>query len=182
MASLTSRGTRALHRSYRWLTATRSRRRLLLRSTLVVLLAPILLQWVLAYVLGGDARLLPPELAHARHLLLVTAHPDDECLFFAPSVLGVLDRDPDVQGGLLVLSTGEKQLYRPSQPPFPRSRADTPTTRQATIMALANGASGSLKGRARPSELDRRDARPWTTQISRTIPKYGGTPTPSSPS
>jgi N-acetylglucosaminylphosphatidylinositol deacetylase len=37
----------------------------------------------------------------------VTAHPDDECLFFSPSILGVLDRNRDITGGLLVMSTGK---------------------------------------------------------------------------
>ncbi|GJN69921.1 N-acetylglucosaminyl phosphatidylinositol deacetylase [Purpureocillium lilacinum] len=95
-----------LLRPCRWLVATRSRRRALVRVGLVVVLVPLLLQLVLAYLLGGDARLLPPELLRAKNLLLVTAHPDDECLFFAPSVLGVLDRNHAVKGSLLVMSTG----------------------------------------------------------------------------
>jgi len=36
----------------------------------------------------------------------VTAHPDDECLFFSPAILGVLDGNPDTTGGLIVLSSG----------------------------------------------------------------------------
>lgn len=80
--------------------------RLLLRITLVILITPVLLQILLAYVVGNDARLLPPALHQAKNLLIVTAHPDDECLFFAPSILGVLDENPTIVGGLLVLSTG----------------------------------------------------------------------------
>jgi len=80
--------------------------RLLPRVLLVILIAPLLLQILIAYIIGDDARLLPPALQRAQNLLIVTAHPDDECLFFAPSILGVLDRNPDTVGGLLVLSTG----------------------------------------------------------------------------
>jgi len=84
--------------------------RLLLRIALVILMAPVLLQILLAYVVGNDARLLPPALHEAKNLLIVTAHPDDECLFFAPSILGVLDKNPNTVGGLLVLSTGKITL------------------------------------------------------------------------
>lgn len=100
------RVTAYLSRAWSTLVATRNRRRWLARLGLLTLLVPIFLQWTLAYLLGSDARLLPPELQHAKNLLVVTAHPDDECLFFAPSILGVLDRDHDVRGGLLVMSTG----------------------------------------------------------------------------
>ncbi|KAG6009074.1 hypothetical protein E4U43_000056 [Claviceps pusilla] len=96
----------SLSRSCHWLTATRTRRRWLIRTALVAFLFPLLLQWVLAYILGSDARLLPPELLKAKNLLVVTAHPDDECLFFSPSILGVLNRNKDVRGGLIVMSTG----------------------------------------------------------------------------
>jgi hypothetical protein len=83
--------------------------RLLLRIVLVVMIVPFLLQILLAYIVGNDARLLPPALHQAKNLLIVTAHPDDECLFFAPSILGVLDKNknPNIVGGLLVLSTGK---------------------------------------------------------------------------
>lgn len=84
-------------------------RRLLLRLILVIAITPFVLQILLAYVVGSDFRLLPAELQQAKNLLIVTAHPDDECLFFAPSILGVLDRNPDTVGGLLVMSTGESR-------------------------------------------------------------------------
>lgn len=82
-------------------------RRLLLRLILVIAITPFVLQILLAYVVGSDFRLLPAELQQAKNLLIVTAHPDDECLFFAPSILGVLDRNPNTVGSLLVMSTGE---------------------------------------------------------------------------
>lgn len=83
-------------RAWRWM----------LRGAVVAMVLPVLLQWLVAYVVGSDARILPPQLLTAKNLLIVTAHPDDECLFFAPSILGVLDRNRAVTGGLLVMSTG----------------------------------------------------------------------------
>ncbi|KAL2156633.1 hypothetical protein VTH82DRAFT_1378 [Thermothelomyces myriococcoides] len=77
-----------------------------LRVAVITLLLPILLQWVVAYLVGSDTRILPPQLLAAKSLLIVTAHPDDECLFFSPSILGVLDRNRGVTGALLVMSTG----------------------------------------------------------------------------
>jgi len=72
----------------------------------VALVLPLVLQWVIAYLVGSDIRVLPAQLQAAKNLLIVTAHPDDECLFFAPSILGVLDRNHQIKGGLLVMSTG----------------------------------------------------------------------------
>ncbi|KAK3369433.1 putative deacetylase LmbE-like domain-containing protein [Lasiosphaeria ovina] len=83
-------------RAWRWL----------VRIALLALVIPLLLQWVIAYLVGDDARILPPQLLAAKNLLIVTAHPDDECLFFSPSILGVLDRNKAITGGLLVMSTG----------------------------------------------------------------------------
>lgn len=84
---------------------SRKARRWLPRIALFVLLTPILLQWIIAYVVGKDVRLLPGQLQSAKNLLIVTAHPDDECLFFAPSILAILDNS-GVKGGLLAMSTG----------------------------------------------------------------------------
>lgn len=79
------------------------------RIVVLAVLTPVILQWLIANVVGNDARILPPQLQHAKNLLVVTAHPDDECLFFSPSILGVLDRNKNVMGGLLVMSTGLTQ-------------------------------------------------------------------------
>ncbi|SPQ22994.1 639a7789-5f66-48dc-94c0-d87af1cab84a [Thermothielavioides terrestris] len=87
---------RVPRRAWRWI----------IRVALLALLVPVLLQWVIAYIVGSDARILPPQLLAAKNLLIVTAHPDDECLFFSPSILGVLDRNRAITGGLLVMSTG----------------------------------------------------------------------------
>ncbi|KAK4160646.1 putative deacetylase LmbE-like domain-containing protein [Cladorrhinum sp. PSN259] len=77
-----------------------------LRLALLAAVIPVVLQCLIAYVVGSDARILPPQLLHAKNLLIVTAHPDDECLFFSPSILGVLERNKNTVGGLLVMSTG----------------------------------------------------------------------------
>jgi hypothetical protein len=79
---------------------------LLLLILTFVLILSILLQFILAYIVAKDPRILPPALRRARNLLIVTAHPDDECLFFSPAILGVLDGNPDTTGGLIVLSSG----------------------------------------------------------------------------
>jgi N-acetylglucosaminylphosphatidylinositol deacetylase len=79
---------------------------LLLRILAFVLILSILLQFILAYIVAKDPRILPPALRRAKNLLIVTAHPDDECLFFSPAILGVLDGNPDTTGGLIVLSSG----------------------------------------------------------------------------
>ena len=79
---------------------------LLLRILTFILILSIVLQFILAYIVAKDPRILPPALRRAKNLLIVTAHPDDECLFFAPAILGVLDSNPDTKGGLIVLSSG----------------------------------------------------------------------------
>ncbi|KAK0630944.1 putative deacetylase LmbE-like domain-containing protein [Bombardia bombarda] len=88
--------SRVPRRAWRWIN----------RLVLLALVVPIVLQWLVAYLVGSDARILPPQLLAAKNLLIVTAHPDDECLFFAPSILGVLDRNKAMTGALLVMSTG----------------------------------------------------------------------------
>ena len=81
--------------------------RLLPRILFLVFVVPLFLQFLLAYLVGRDPRVLPSALQQAKNLLIVTAHPDDECLFFAPSILAVLD-STETKGGLLVLSTGKQ--------------------------------------------------------------------------
>lgn len=85
--------------------------RWIVRVTLVALLVPVVLQWIIAYLIGSDARILPAQLLAAKSLLVVTAHPDDECLFFSPSILGTLDRNRDITRGLLVMSIGASILW-----------------------------------------------------------------------
>ncbi|KAL1910608.1 hypothetical protein Sste5344_003505 [Sporothrix stenoceras] len=92
--------------SFRSISLSRRAWRRLFQIALFLMLFPPLLQWTIAYLVGGDIRLLPQELQGAKNLLIVTAHPDDECLFFAPSILGVLDRNRGVHGSLISMSTG----------------------------------------------------------------------------
>ncbi|KAI9680379.1 MAG: hypothetical protein M1829_001265 [Trizodia sp. TS-e1964] len=67
---------------------------------------PVLLFLLLAYPLAHSPHLVPAPIQSAKNLLLVTAHPDDECLFFGPSVLSILARNANTTGGLLVFSAG----------------------------------------------------------------------------
>lgn len=67
--------------------------------------------WLLAYRLTNDPRLVPRAFRQAKNILFVTAHPDDESLFFSPSVLYRSD-DPAVTRGLLVLSAGMYNAQR----------------------------------------------------------------------
>ncbi|KAH8898915.1 LmbE-like protein [Thozetella sp. PMI_491] len=90
---------RANRRLWRWT----------VRIAVLAVVVPVLLQWILGYLLGSDTRLLPTELQSAKNLLIVTAHPDDECLFFSPAILGVLDRNRQINGGLIVMSTGNNE-------------------------------------------------------------------------
>ena len=41
----------------------------------------------------------------AKNALVVTAHPDDECMFFAPTILQLV-QEPNTKVHLLCLSTG----------------------------------------------------------------------------
>jgi N-acetylglucosaminylphosphatidylinositol deacetylase len=100
---------RLQYRQLRTWVAKNSSRRLLrvsLRIALVLCILPVVLQVILAYMVSDDIRLLPAPLQRAKNLLIVTAHPDDECLFFSPSILAVLDKRRATVGGLVVLSTG----------------------------------------------------------------------------
>lgn len=49
----------------------------------------------------------PKEIREKKRFLLVVAHPDDECLFFNPTLLGLIARNH--QGHLIVLSKGNYQ-------------------------------------------------------------------------
>ncbi|KAL0932544.1 glycan biosynthesis protein [Colletotrichum truncatum] len=106
---LTKSTPRGFLKAYYFVRVLRIRRRILIRFAVLALLVPIFLQYALAYHLGSDARLLPRELQDIKNILIVTAHPDDECLFFAPIIVGVLDKNDGIKGGLLALSTGNNK-------------------------------------------------------------------------
>jgi len=82
---------------------------------LICLFLP-LTAYLTAWALCDNAALLPPPLREARELLLIVAHPDDECplphtawlisaLFFAPCILRAL-RSGQAHASVLVLSAG----------------------------------------------------------------------------
>jgi hypothetical protein len=79
----------------------------------IVALTALCLYVLLAYYLANDPRLVPVAFQHAKSILLVTAHPDDETLFFSPSITYRRD-DPHVQRALLAISSGRFAipLYR----------------------------------------------------------------------
>ncbi|RLL93555.1 hypothetical protein CFD26_101765 [Aspergillus turcosus] len=74
----------------------------------IAALTALCLYVLLAYYLANDPRLVPVAFQHARSILFVTAHPDDETLFFSPSITYRRD-DPHVQRALLVISSGERR-------------------------------------------------------------------------
>jgi hypothetical protein len=80
--------------------------KLVFSLSIAVTATAICLYFLLAYHLANDPRLVPSAFQRARSILLVTAHPDDETLFFSPSITYRRD-DPNVQRALLVLSSGK---------------------------------------------------------------------------
>ncbi|CAH7683162.1 putative deacetylase LmbE-like domain-containing protein [Phakopsora pachyrhizi] len=75
---------------------------------LLILLVAVwpFLSWAIIYVLFSEhSALFPKTLRDSRSTLFVVAHPDDECLFFAPSILSTVRRAKS-HGALLVLSSG----------------------------------------------------------------------------
>lgn len=66
----------------------------------------LFLYLMLAYRVADDPRLVPESFRHARRPILITAHPDDETLFFSPSIL-YHRHEPHVTRSLLVISSGE---------------------------------------------------------------------------
>ncbi|KAE8405060.1 putative deacetylase LmbE-like domain-containing protein [Aspergillus pseudonomiae] len=80
-------------------------RRLAFPLTLLIVAVSLGLYLLLAYSLANDPRLVPIAFQDARSILLVTAHPDDETLFFSPTIT-YRRTDPDVKRSLLVISSG----------------------------------------------------------------------------
>jgi N-acetylglucosaminylphosphatidylinositol deacetylase len=74
---------------------------------LLLLAWPLTLYISLAYLVPSNSPfLVPASLLVARRPLLVTAHPDDESLFFGPTVLGVGEAGNLKEVRILVLSSG----------------------------------------------------------------------------
>jgi hypothetical protein len=88
---------------------------------LLLLLFLPLAAYLIALALSATAALFPRPLREAKEILLVVAHPDDECdssysaeltvaLFFAPCMLRTL-WSGQAQASVLVLSAGNIQKY-----------------------------------------------------------------------
>src|ERR1700753_2170692 len=82
----------------------------------VFFILPVI-SYIIAWMLSTTETFFPRPLRQAKEVLIVVAHPDDECmsselrelmpaLFFAPSVLRTM-RSGDGQGNMLVLSAGK---------------------------------------------------------------------------
>jgi N-acetylglucosaminylphosphatidylinositol deacetylase len=54
---------------------------------------------------------IPMEIRNTKKFLIVVAHPDDECLFFSPTILGLISREKI--GHILVFSTGNSNGLGP---------------------------------------------------------------------
>lgn len=80
-------------------------RRLAFPLTLLIIVLSLGLYLLLAYPLANDPRLVPVAFQEARSILLVTAHPDDETLFFSPTIT-YRQNDANVKRSLLVISSG----------------------------------------------------------------------------
>ncbi|KAI9100390.1 putative deacetylase LmbE-like domain-containing protein [Phlyctochytrium arcticum] len=72
---------------------------------LTLILSPPLLLIPLVHSSANSPTLVPKSWREASRPLLAVAHPDDECLFFAPAVLS-FGRRRNVKPAILVLSTG----------------------------------------------------------------------------
>ncbi|WAQ83896.1 hypothetical protein PtA15_4A345 [Puccinia triticina] len=70
-----------------------------------LILWPILCWTGITLLFADHPGLFPGSLRSAKSTLFVVAHPDDECLFFAPAILAVVQRAHS-HGALLVLSSG----------------------------------------------------------------------------
>ncbi|KAL3457301.1 putative deacetylase LmbE-like domain-containing protein [Aspergillus heterothallicus] len=66
--------------------------------------AALVLYLLLAHYLADDPRLIPDTVRYARNIVFITAHPDDETLFFSPTIL-YHGHDPRVTRSLLVISS-----------------------------------------------------------------------------
>jgi len=89
-----------------------ARRILILRLVLAYFLLFLPIVWlVLSTSLNSSGSTLPSQLDAAERVLVVVAHPDDESLFFSPTILHLTSRPAPKKTGLLVLSQGES-LWR----------------------------------------------------------------------
>jgi N-acetylglucosaminylphosphatidylinositol deacetylase len=91
-----------------------------LTRTLFVLLVlwPTVFYLFIAYVVPTSPALIPASLLLSKRPLLIVAHPDDESLFFGPTLLRLTQTSHKTAAGerkelrVLVLSSGEYQLSK----------------------------------------------------------------------
>ncbi|KAG8228867.1 hypothetical protein J437_LFUL007603 [Ladona fulva] len=76
-------------------------------TILAYLLFCITFYYVIAYLKGGSDY---GHIKNMKRVLFVTAHPDDECMFFGPAILKLSQRS-DCELFLLCLSTGFRNKY-----------------------------------------------------------------------
>ncbi|KNZ53781.1 hypothetical protein VP01_3136g2 [Puccinia sorghi] len=77
-----------------------------IRLLIIFLITWPLLCWTGIFLLFSDhPALFPDSLKSSKSTLFVVAHPDDECLFFAPSIVATVKRAKS-HGALLVMSSG----------------------------------------------------------------------------
>jgi len=100
---------RLLTRAIQLLSSRFHRKRLALLKTLFcfVLVWSWILYFILAYLLPGSPALIPASLLFASRPLLVVAHPDDESLFFGPTILSLTQKKSLT---ILVLSCGKSYV------------------------------------------------------------------------
>lgn len=70
-----------------------------------ILLAVLFINVVIPYIVHVLCRLRNTTFTKVKEALLVIAHPDDECMFFAPTIIGLQERG--IKVNILCLSTGE---------------------------------------------------------------------------
>mgnify|MGYP002379823797 CR=1 FL=1 len=90
---------------------------------------------------AGDARAQDLEASHTQPVLLVIAHPDDEAMFFAPTLLALAHEQREVH--VLCLSTGN---FGASERASAVALAPTRTTEAATLVPYRSLALVSIEG------------------------------------
>jgi N-acetylglucosaminylphosphatidylinositol deacetylase len=70
------------------------------------LVLPVALYVLLAYIVPVSPALIPASLLLAKHPVLIVAHPDDESLFFGPTLLALDKAGVKKELRILVLSSG----------------------------------------------------------------------------
>lgn len=70
----------------------------------VILIPLIIYLLIILTPIKSIQAFIPMDIENSKNFLIVVAHPDDECLFFSPTILNLISRGKS--GHILVLSTG----------------------------------------------------------------------------